>query len=264
MYKKIICPFLVLSVLTIVSCSSKKKIRYFDDLSDTTRTTLISKVNYVEPLIQVDDILNINILTVDPTATQIINSGNIVLGGNVSSTGNVIQGSNGYLVNKEGVIELPVLGKMKVVGLSTSSAREMIEEKAKKFYNDPSVSVRITNFKITIAGEVARPSTYIVPNEKVTILDALGMAGDLTIYGKRDNLLLLRTNPDGSKEAHRLDLSKSSVLSSPYYFLKQNDYVYVEPSKSKVASTDAAAIRNVTIASTLLSVFVVIITRFKF
>lgn len=266
MYKIFLGSFLILGLLSMFSCSSKKQIKYFDDLSDTAKTVNISKVNYTEPLIQIDDILNVTILTLDPNATQIINAGNLALAGSapVGGGGNgAIQTANGYLVNKDGIIDLPILGKIKVVGLTTSQARETIEEKSKTFFKDPSVSLRITNFKITIAGEVARPSTYIVPNEKVTILDALGMAGDLTIYGKRENVLLIRMNQDGSKQAHRLDLSKSSVLNSPYYYLKQNDYLYVEPAKTKIAAADAASLRTITIIGSFLSFIAIIITRIK-
>ena len=264
MYRILLGPLLILCFLTMFSCSSKKQIKYFDDLSDTARTVTIDKVNYLEPLIHVDDSLNVTILTLDPTATQIINAGNLALAGSAPAGGNAaaIQTSNGYLVNKDGLIDLPMLGKIKVVGFTTSQAREMIAEKSKAFFKDPSVSLRITNFKITIAGEVTKPSTYIVPNEKVTILDALGMAGDLTIYGKRENVLLIRMNPDGSKEAHRLDLSKSTVLNSPYYYLKQNDYLYVEPAKTKIAAADAASLRTITIIGSLLSFIAIIITRF--
>src|SRR5690606_20590184 len=122
-------------------------------------------------------------------------------------------------------------------------AREVIRNKAASYLVDPNVQVRFVNFKVTVIGEVGKPATYAFQNEKVSILDAIGMAGDLTIYGKRENVLLIRETSNG-KEMIRFNLNKSDIFNSPYYYLKQNDIVYVEPSKSKIANTDASRTRT--------------------
>jgi len=130
-----------------------------------------------------------------------------------------------------------------------------------KYYTTSTVDVRFNNFKITVIGEVNRPSTFIVPNEEVTILDALGMAGDLTIYGKRDNVLLIRKDTGNVKKLVRLNLNSKDLITSPYFYMKQNDILYVQPDKSKAYSLDAYRTRNYTIAASLLSLLIVIATR---
>ena len=124
--------------------------------------------------------------------------------------------------------------------------------------------MRYANFKVTVTGEVARPSIYVMPSEKVTLLDALSIAGDLTIYGKRDNILLLRENADGSKTPYRINLTNTHLIDEPYYYLRQNDYIYVEPAKSKVAANDVQQTRNIAILSSIVTVLVVVISRISF
>src|SRR5690606_31646489 len=124
----------------------------------------------------------------------------------------------------------------------------------------PNIQVRFVNFKVTVMGEVAKPATYAFQSEKVSILDAIGMAGDLTIYGKRENVLLIRDSPEG-KEMIRFNLNKTDFFRSPYYFLRQNDVVYIEPNKSKVATTDAARTRSIAIFTSIASVITIVIAR---
>ncbi|SEO45813.1 polysaccharide biosynthesis/export family protein [Mucilaginibacter sp. OK283] len=258
---------LILSFFLITSCSSVKNVKYFRDIPDSTLSTSIGRAEYVEPVIQTDDILTIVVQTLDPNATSLINMGNVPVSATGTSTVNTgilsvgQQVVSGYLVDKEGDVELPILGKVQVVGLTTSKAKTLIEAKAGEFYKSPSVTVRYANFKISVAGEVARPSTYIIPNEKVTILDALTMAGDLTIFGKRDNVLLIRQNEDGTKTAYRINLNKSNIMTAPYYYLRQNDFIYVEPGKAKAAANDANQLRTYTIIGSALSVLIIIASR---
>jgi len=150
-----------------------------------------------------------------------------------------------------------------VQGKTTDSVREEIKTKAATYYKDPVVNVRFANFKITVLGEVNKPSTYVMPNEKVTLLDALGAAGDLTIYGKRENVLLIRDN-NGKKEFVRLNLNQSNIFSSPYFYLHQGDVVYVEPNKSKVSSTDFAQVKRISILASVLSLLIVAVSRINF
>ncbi|MDO3628843.1 polysaccharide biosynthesis/export family protein [Mucilaginibacter sp. BT774] len=264
-----------LLLILFSSCASTKNTKYFQDIPDSGRLGGIPKASFTEPKIQNDDILTVVVQTVDPQATAMINSGNVSSAAN-NATGNVMPASSasnlsfatpninspaGYLVDKEGTITIPVLGKIKVAGLTTTEARELIRTTAEKFYNNPSITVRYANFKVNVGGEVLKPGSYIMPNEKVSVLDAITMAGDLTIYGKRENVLLIRENLDGTRTPYRINLKKSDFMSSPYFYLKQNDYIYVEPSKGKAAATDMAQARNYTIAGSILSIIAIILTR---
>lgn len=257
--QKYFFPICILILLS--SCSSIKNIKYFSDISDTTKLTQLANLRFVEPVILKDDILSINIQTVEPLATLNVTQGNLqnsaIGSSSAGSTGG--QAVSGYLVDDKGTIELPVIGKVTVAGLTTEQARELIRAKAGNYYKNPTVSLRYANFKITVLGEVNRPAIYVVPNEKVNILDALGLAGDLTVFGKRENVVLIRQQMDGSRTLVRLDLTKSEILNSPYYFLRQNDYIYVETSKSKIASSDAIQNRNISVLTAAAGILVSIV-----
>jgi len=264
---------LLLSLL-IFSCSSTRKIKYFQDIPDSTKQKIIVGANYTEPKIQPDDILTIVVETLDPITKSITtlgstpslnntNSPNAIASGGGTASLNQQQAAAGYLVNKEGFVELPILGKIKVSGFTTSEATDIIRNAVLEYYKDATVTVRFADFKISVAGEVLRPGVYIMPNEKVTILDAITMAGDLTVFGKRENVLLLRDNLNGTKTAYRVNLKNSDMISAPYYYLRQNDYIYVEPRKAKSDATDAAQQKYVTIAGALLSVLIILAYRVK-
>ena len=228
--------------LLVASCVRNKKIAYFKDIQNDSSPMKVIESIYSEPLIQPDDILSITIQTIDPQNSNIlIQSSNVSSIGSSSanSTGNQIV--SGYLVDKEGILDLPMIGKIKLMGLSTFKARDFIREKASLYYKNPTVQVRFANFKITVLGEVAKPATYTLPNEKVSILDIIGLAGDLTIFGKRDNVLLIRENA-GQKEFIRLNLNSTDIFKSPYFYLKQNDILYIEPVKRKNFLTEAPVI----------------------
>ncbi|MET6996581.1 polysaccharide biosynthesis/export family protein [Chitinophaga defluvii] len=249
------------------ACSTPRNITYFKDIADTLDSKEVTQAVYKTPTIQVDDILQVSIQTLDPAATTLLNQQNTAswpIIGN-SSTSAVAPNTNisGYLVDKDGYIVLPLVGKVMVKGLTTMEVRESLRTKAAEFYKDPVVNVRYANFKITILGEVAKPSTYMMPNEKVTLLDALGIAGDLTIFGKRENVLLIREK-DGKKEFARFNLNDSKLFASPYFYLQQGDVVYVEPNKSKVASTDMAQVKRISIMASVLSLLIVVASRVNF
>lgn len=250
-----------LSVIVLfASCAVTKKTVYFRDL-DTIKVSSIRSPAFKEPVIQPDDILSINIQTIDPKNALVLNQAttmSAVGASSASAIGN--QAISGFLVDKEGMVELPMLGKMKVSGLTTYHARELIRDKVSFYYKDPTVQVRFANYKITIIGEVAKPATYTVPNEKVSVLDALGLAGDLTIYGKRENVLLIRETAD-EKHFVRLNLNSSKLFESPYYYLRQNDVLYVEPNKAKVASNNAARTQTLTLLGSAMSVLIILLTR---
>ncbi|MGJ1193467.1 MULTISPECIES: polysaccharide biosynthesis/export family protein [Sphingobacterium] len=245
----------------VLSSCSVKKIVYFNDLQSDSLRIFKEAAAFTEPTIQSDDILSVTIQTLDPTTSSVVNQAEIIqaIGASSAATlGNQV--INGFLVDKEGYIQMTLLGKVQVKGLTTFQARERITEMATKYYKNPTVQVRFANFKITVLGEVARPATYTVPNEKVTVLDALGLAGDLTIYGKRENVLLVRDQL-GQKELVRLNLNDSQVFQSPYFYMRQNDVLYVEPGKGKAAANNAARTQTFAIIGSLLSVLIVAFSR---
>ncbi len=251
--------------LLMVSCASTKKTKYFQDIPDSGKLQNIPGAVYTSPLIQVDDILTILVETVDPQATATINYGNLPIqsAAAVGVPNLAQQPSAGYLVNKDGDVEVPVLGRIKLGGFTTEQARDIVFKEASKYFKDPTVIVRYANFKFSVTGEVMRPGEYVTPNEKVSVLDAIAMAGDLTIFGKRENVLLIRENLDGTRTPYRINLKKSDILSQPYYYLRQNDVIYVEPGNGKAAATDAAVTRTYTIIGAVLSILIILATRIK-
>jgi polysaccharide export outer membrane protein len=253
----------LLLLACLSSCVSSKKIAYFQDIQSVEKANLDNAAAFVEPIIQPDDILSINVFTLNQQSGAIINqaSSTPLLGGS-ATTSVAGQQITGFLVDKNGDIELALVGKIKVIGLTTYQARELVREKVSTIYKDPNVQLRFANFKVSVLGEVNAPSAYTLPNEKVTILDALSLAGDLTIYGKRDNILIVRDN-NGKKEFARLNLNSSEIFNSPFYYLKQNDVVYVEPNKRKVSATNSAQLQTISVIATVLSVILVAITQLK-
>ena len=235
--------FLLLSPL-LPSCVNTKKTVYFNNIQDT----ILTEPNlHLEPVIRESDVLNITVSSLSLEASVIFNTPNLVAGvsaTNVSSASGSIPGAvglpqyTGYLVNAEGNIKFPVIGDIKAAGLTKKQLEDQIGQLLtdKKLLVDPIVSVRFLNFRVTVLGEVNKPTTINVVNERISILEALGLAGDLTIYGKRDNVLLIRE--DGRKRIiRRIDLNSERILTSPFYYLQTNDVVYVEPNKAKIAST---------------------------
>jgi len=270
-YLKETCLYLFVFLLSfqLISCSSTQKIKYFQDIPDSGALKNLAKAEYKEPQIQIDDIINIGFQTLDVKATAALNSGNVPSAASGSSlitvggSGMNQQVVSGYLVDKAGNVTIPVLGDVHIAGLTTTQARELLTKKALDYFKDITVTVRFVNFKINISGEVVRPGTYIIPNEKVSILDALSLAGDMTIFGKRENVLLIREQADGTKIPYRINLKKSDIFKEPYFYLKQNDYIYVEPASSKVASTDASQARTFAIISSALSVLIVLFSSLR-
>lgn len=249
-------------LFSLTSCISYKNIPYFQDVPDTSKPVIAATVPFQNPKIQPDDVLNINIQTLDQSVTQILNfAGSSAVATGAGTTAIPQPITSGYLVDKNGEVELPFAGKVKLGGLTTQEARDTLTSIVGKQFVDPVVSVRFANFRVTVLGEVVRPSTYVVPNEKITIFDAIGLAGDMTIFGKRENVLLMRDSADNHKEMIRLNLNSKDIVGSPYFFLKPNDIVYVEPRVEKLASVDAVRTRNIAIISAGISLLVVIFSK---
>lgn len=225
---------LLLLIILVSACGSPKKVRYFNEIGDSE---IRSRYDYTEPILQKNDLLNIFISSgVNPEASRIFNTGATAEGESVGSTGRPVAVS-GYLIDLEGNIEIPVLGKIQAVGLTKTQLKETIIKRLvdQQLLIEPIVSVRLVNFKVTVLGEVGNPTVVNVPSEKITLLEALGLAGDLTIYAKRENVMILREE-NGKKIVKRINLNSTELLYSPYYYLKSNDIIYVEPSKGRIAN----------------------------
>lgn len=220
--------------LLMSSCVDTKKAVYFVDQGNAS----LKSANSVPPvIIQANDLLSISVNSRDKEATSLFNSFNIS-GTSYSSSAGTNTQINGYQVDTDGNIKVPFLGTVKAAGLtenglSTYIATQLVE---KKLLLDAVVNVRHLNFKVTVLGEVARPAVVTVPNGKISLLEALGLAGDLTIYAKRDNVLLIREEK-GEKVTRRIDLNSTDLLTSPYYYLQSNDVVYVEPNKARISAS---------------------------
>ncbi|RVT99750.1 hypothetical protein EOD41_15000 [Mucilaginibacter limnophilus] len=252
----------VLLFLLLTSCSTPKNIPYFENIPDSGSIVDIETTPFKEPLIAPDDILSITIQTIDPEVTGIVNQAPsfTTSGGTGMGVASSQQTTPGYLVGKDGSINFPMVGKVTVAGYTTHQAADIIAERASQYLKMPTVQVRFANFKITVLGEVNRPASFTVANEKVSVIDAIGLAGDLTIYGKRENVLVIREN-NGKKEATRLNLTSASIFKSSHYYLKQNDIVYIEPNKAKIASNNAPRTQAITISLSALSLLVLLVTR---
>lgn len=226
--------FTVCSVTVFSSCVNSKRVTYFNNVSTSEYPPTIEDL---EPVIQENDILSISVTSLNPSATEMFNVSNVSVTQSSTAMGTTLQAS-GYLVDQEGFIRFPFLGKIKAEGMTKKTLREEITSQLveQKFLLEPIVDIRYLNYKVSVLGEVGNPSVLTIPNEKVTLLEALGLAGDLTIYARRDNVLLIREE-DGVKKLIRIDLTTDDIFKSPYYHLKSNDIVYVEPNKSKIAST---------------------------
>lgn len=227
-------PFLIGIVILLSSCVNTRQATYFNDQQDSEFKSVFESL---EPVLQENDLLSISVTSLNPEASEIFNLLNVSSNQTITSTGSISQAS-GYLVDKDGSIQFPFLGKLHVAGKTKENLRDKITEELvqRKLLLDPIVDVRYLNYRVSVLGEVGNPSVSIIPNEKVTLLEALSLAGDLTIYARRDNVLLIREE-DGVKKLRRIDLTTSEIFTSPYYYLKSNDIIYVEPNKSKVAST---------------------------
>lgn len=239
---------LLIALLLVTACASRKDIVYFQgNIADIEKMA-----ESYAPKIQTDDMLLITVSARDFDATKIFNQTNYYYNQQNEARWQT------YLVDEHGDIEFPVLGKVKLGGLTRSEAMAYMRELLKEYIVDPGVLINITNFRITVLGEVAHPGTFTLPNEKITILEALGLAGDLTINGVRENITVIRES-EGVKEKYKVNLtSVDDVLSSPAYYLKQNDVVYVEPNNAQVQSSTYS--RNTSVIISVASLLITVIS----
>lgn len=221
--------FLGLS-LFLGSCGLNRELAYFKGQQDTTLT--LAQHSF-EPTIQIGDILFVGISSSDPLSSAQFNSVNAVPANNAAGANFMTQSvTPGLLVDNQGNIQLPKIGKLLVKGMTKSELTQVIQIALNPYLKDPVVSIRFMNYRVTVLGEVVRPSTFNVSNERISVLEALGMAGDLTAYGNRNNVLIIHEN-EGKKEFHRVNLNKMDLFQSKHFYLQSNDVVYVEPNKAK-------------------------------
>lgn len=239
--------------LFLASCASKKDVFYFQDIGKTSLQKSFKFLN-----IQAGDILDVQIKALNPESVDIFQRRNSNLINQPQIQNRVV---DGYLVGEDGNINLPIIGNVGAVGKTTKSLSLQIQDALSPYIKSPSVNIRILNFRVSILGEVQNPGTYTVLEERISIPQALGLAGDLTINGDRNHVLVTR-NKDGKKVTHIIDLTKSEFLHSDYYFLHQNDIIYVRPNNAKVKSS--GLVGNVATASSVLSLIlslILVITR---
>ncbi len=237
--KKVIYSALVAltMVLMLGSCGSTKNVAYFQNADSISYAA--SRMLY-EAKIMPKDELTITVITTDPQASMPFNlsvSSTLGTNGQLSSSQGSLQG---YLVDNNGNIEFPVVGTLHVGGLTKNQAENLIKSKVKPYLaeeENPIVTVRMASYRVVVTGEVTSPKVISVPQEKMNVIEALAQAGDLTIYGKRENVLLIREDSNGQKSTHRLNLNDANIINSPFYYLQQNDILYVEPNKVKAQNS---------------------------
>ncbi len=217
-------------ILMMVGCGSSKQVAYWQNIDSIS---LAASKGLYDAKIMPKDELTILVQTTDPLTSEPFNLRST---GQTSSKNQI----TGYLVDNDGMINFPIVGKIHVAGLTKTECEDLIKSKIQPYLartENPLVSVRTSSYRITVIGEVNRPGVIPVATEKISLIEALAEAGDMTIYGKRDNVLLVREDKSGEKHKVRLNMNDANIINSPYYYLQQNDIVYVEPHKVKARNT---------------------------
>lgn len=255
----------VLVICIITGCNSYKNVPYFKD-ADPNGKTVSQNNQLYDARIMPKDLLSITVSSSEPEAAAPYNQTvpTIYTTENRSTYSQPLMQS--YLVDNNGDIDFPILGKIHLGGMTKTEAEQYIGGLLKgSFKEPPIVTVRMINYKISVLGEVNKPSTFTIANEKVNIFEALALAGDMTVYGRRDNVKLLREGVDGKKEIIALDLNKSDIIDSPYFYLQQNDVLYIEPNKIKAKSSDIGQTTSLWFSATsiLVSIASILVTILK-
>jgi polysaccharide export outer membrane protein len=227
-------------------------------------TAQLSQVKYPDPVIQTNELVSITVYSDDPRASAYYNlpiQPSLANTGTLADAGATVSASQGssYLVNSDGVIQFPGLGPLQVSGLTKKELYDLLMSKLSDKLKNPYFTIRLTSYRITLIGEVNRPGQFTIPNERVSLLEAISLAGDLTSYGRRDNILIIR-EINGQRTFKRLDLRKPEILASEYFYLQPNDMVLVDLNKNKAAVSDQATVRNISLATSVISVLAVLIT----
>jgi len=245
--------FLLLTFFLISSCASRKDMVYFQGEDTTINASVKYELTY-----KPDDLITIAVSALDMDAVRPFNIYVAEYKGGASGITST-PSLQTYLVDAEGTIDFPVIGSIAIAGLTRKEATRLISDKLKPYVNNPIVNIRLTNFKISVLGEVNHPGTFTIPNERVTLPEALGLANDLRIQGIRSNILVVR-EIDGKITKNYIDLRSNAIFNSPFYYLQQNDMVYVEPNNAKIKSSSYNQFTSITISafSTLISIYAIL------
>ena len=259
--------FIVFAVLcmTLGSCGSSKQIAYFQNADSLNYA---ASKGLFDAKIMPKDLLTITVSTTDPKAATPFN---LSVTNTLNATGYLSTGAGSlqtYLVDNDGFINFPVVGQLKVGGMTKRQCENYIRDKILPYMSkteNPIVTVKMASFKVTVAGEVKAPGVFNVDQEKISVIEALARAGDLTIYGKRGNVLLIREDATGEKSVHRLNLNDANLINSPYYYLQQNDYLYVEPNsvQAKNSAIGSSTTIWISVVSILTSVASLVVNVLK-
>ncbi|MBR4390010.1 MAG: polysaccharide biosynthesis/export family protein [Prevotella sp.] len=236
--KKFILPIVAMAMILLAgSCTTSKQIPYFQNADSIS---FAASKGLFDARIMPKDMLHITVHTTNPTVSAPFNltvSRHLGSEGTIQQTGGSLQG---YLVDNNGDINFPVVGKLHVIGLTKTECQDLIEQKIAPYLaktEKPVVTVTMASYRITVIGEVGSPKVIPVTTEKMSIVEALASAGDLSIYGKRENVMLIREDASGQKSVHRLNLTDANIINSPYYYLQQNDILYIEPNSVKAKNS---------------------------
>ena len=261
---------ILLLALLLAGCQSYKKVPYLQGTAQPVATTPAKAADtpLYDARIMPKDLLTIIVSC--PEEPELAEPFNLTVATPISTSGNRSLSSQAtlqqYLVDNDGNVEFPILGTLPLGGLTKGEAEQLIKGKLKpQFREPPIVTVRMANYKISVIGEVAHPGTFTISNEKVNLFEALAMAGDMTIYGIRNNLKLIRENKDGKREIITLNLNDRDILQSPHYYLQQNDILYVTPNKTKAKNADISSSTTIwfSVVGTMVSLASLLITITK-
>jgi polysaccharide biosynthesis/export protein len=249
---------------SLSSCGTTKGYLYLHGAFDTAK---LSRINPVEPTIRKGDILSIIVYSDNPEATKIYNQSLITTAGTggayaiAAGVGGSAPAAPGYQVDLDGNMVFQGLGKIHVEGLTKAALKDTLDVRLTPFLLHPYYSISFLNYRFTMMGEVVKPGIITIPGERINILQAIALAGDMSIYGSRDSVLIIREN-NNKREFGRLNLTQPDIMSSPYFYIQQNDIVIVQPTKKKSVANDVVTLRNITIASTIVSTFAIIYSIF--
>ena len=265
-------PAVLMGLITLTtllgSCGNMRTLTYMQGSFDTAK---LSQVNFPEPIIQKGDLLSIIVYSDNPEATKLynqtlINSGPSTAGAQSGGAGESPGGSSptapGYLVDENGNIEMQGIGLVHIDSLTRRALKDTLDHRLAPYLTNPYYTIRFLNRHYTMLGEVGKPGIYAITGDRVNLLEALGAAGDMTFFGRRDNVLVIRET-NGQRQFARLDLTKPEIIVSPYFYLQQNDVIIFEANKKKVAANDQTTVRNVSLAATVISVFAIIYSIFR-
>jgi polysaccharide export outer membrane protein len=249
------------------SCGNTRQLVYMQGKFDTAK---LSQLSAAEPVIRKGDLLSIIVFSDNPEATKIYNQSVITVpisaagasGAGSQGIAGITPTAPGYQVDGNGNIVFQGLGLLHVEGLTKSQLKDTLDSKLKDYLKSPYYNIRFLNYKFTMLGEISRPGSFSIPGERINLLEAIALAGDMTFYGRRDNVLVIREN-NGKREFSRLDLTKPEVMNSPYFYLQQNDLVIFEPSKKRAVASDQVTLIYVSVASSVVSTLAILYSIFR-